>query len=422
MAVAELSALRPRPVSPPSRSEPWPRRVVRGLCRALDTIQPPRWITAEELIAAAERKARATDWGTYSIREPLEVLLHSCRHDMELSPFGMRYLRRAMLDAAVQRLKIVQVMHRLGDVEALPIPKPLFVVGLPRTGTTLLYNLLCCDPNRRPLDISEGFQPYNPRWIGRPDFRRLKTRIGVNLLNWFLPELQPIHKINPTGPEECFALLHRTFVSATFFGLAPVSSYLRWLTHCPDDLLFAAYGFYRSQLKLLQWNEPPRPWVLKNPAHICGLRGLLHAFPDGCIVQTHRDLANVCPSWLSLLSVSRLLTVQDPSHFDVHADLAIYCEMLRAAINARSHAEDRFVDVHYRDLMHDPLGTVRRIYERFGLDFTPEHEQRARDWLAAHPRGKHGEHKYTLEQFGLTRDELDAKLAFYNERFGIDRE
>lgn len=421
MTTAELIA--PRAARPPlRRRDPLARRLVRGLCRAVDWIAPPRPLSAERLIALAERRVGSDDWGPYSIREPLGVLLDALDGDAPLSPLGRRFLYRHVLETAVKRLTIVDVMRQVGNVEAQTVRHPLIVVGLPRTGTTLLYNLLCCDPRRRPLNVWEGYLPYDPRWIGRPDRRKTVTRLAVTALDALVPELRPIHHVSPTGPEECFLLLHRTFVSATYYGLAHVPSYLRWLVDCGDELLFAAYEFYRSQLKLLQWNAPERPWVLKNPSHICGLRGLLHAFPDACIVQTHRDLAKAAPSWLSLMSVARQVTLADPERIDYLADVTHYADVLRSAIDARSQAEGRFLDVHYNDLVRDPLATVARIYEHFGLRYSDEMDRRARAWLAEHPRGKHGAHRYTLDQFGLTREYLDERLSFYTDHFRIEPE
>ena len=118
-------------------------------------------------------------------------------------------------------------------------------------------------------------------------------------------------------------------------------------------------------------------------------------------------------------TVARQLTVVDPEKEDNLADVSIYSDLLKSAIETRAAAEDRFLDVHYKDVVRDPLGSVRRIYEHFGLEFTEELNRRAQKWLADHPRGKHGEHRYTLEQFGLTRDYLHERLAFYSERFQV---
>ncbi|TWT87747.1 hypothetical protein Mal64_32900 [Pseudobythopirellula maris] len=399
--------------------DPLARRLAKSLSRGADLVWPARAMSVDQIKHFAQRKTRLEDWGAGDFESPLEALVDSIECDMRMTSFGRRFINVMLISSAMMRLKVVDAMRRLEGVEDVPTPKPLFVVGLPRTGTTLLYNLLGCDPGRRPLMIWEGHCPYDPTWLGQKDRRRREMAIGIRGIDTLVPELRPVHKLSPDGPEECVALMQRTFINPTFICWGPVNKYIRWISECDDSVMFDAYRFYRSQLKLLGWGGDHRPWVLKNPAHLCGLRGLVEAFPDACVVQTHRDLSEAVPSSLSLFTVSRLLTTDNPYDDDHHAVAPMFADMFRSAIRTRDTHPHCFTDVFYREMVSDPVATVRGIYERFGLEYTDAFESAMRQWIADHPQNKHGKHRYSLDQFGIEPEYLDEQFGFYNERFGL---
>lgn len=370
----------------------------------------------------AERQSRSTSWGIPDPTTPLTVLIDALHHDARYSPLGKRIVRGALLRTAGEHLNVQKLVHQFPAVANEAVRQPLFIVGLPRTGTTLLYNLICCDPQRRPLFIWESMQPYDPALLGQADRRQRRAWWAAKSCHWLLPELDPIHRLDPSGPEECFLLLHRTFVSGTFHAMYFVPSYLKWLLHDAQDYVGPAYEFYKRQLQLLQLSGDRRPWALKNPAHICGLAGLLETFPDACVVQTHRDLSKVAASWLSLVSVMRNLTLEDPSAVDHSAELDCYADVMRSAIKARETYPSRFCDVQFQDLVREPIAAIERIYATFGLKLTPEHVQAAEAWLRDHPQNKHGKHAYSLEQFGLSTAEVQRRFGFFAEYYGTKSE
>jgi hypothetical protein len=184
------------------------------------------------------------------------------------------------------------------------------------------------------------------------------------------------------------------------------------------------YASHRRQLQYLQWRCPAERWVLKSPAHLWFLDALLAVYPDACIVQTHRDPVKVLPSVASLVCGWRSLYEGD---VDARAigrwQVELYAGMLESCLRERPRHDPRqFFDLHFREVLADPLAAVRRIYAHFGFDWSDAAERSLRDWHAVHPQGKHGEHRYSAEQFGLVPAEVAERFARYSEHFGVESE
>jgi hypothetical protein len=246
-------------------------------------------------------------------------------------------------------------------------------------------------------------------------------RLYISVLNRCLaPGLRTIHPVEADAPEECFPLLMNTFRALTFRRYGSIPNYLAWLDEQGQDDRLRVYEEYRRQLQLLQWRCPPRRWVLKCPSHAYSLEALLTLFPDACVVQTHRELTEVVPSACSLraTNVGMYAEEVDPRLLAAESTENLLHRILRPALAARAAHPGRVHDVSYRSLVADPVGTVRGIYERFGMSLGAEAEQVMGAWLAANPQGKHGRHRYSLEQFGLDRDAIDQLFPGYPECFG----
>lgn len=379
--------------------------------------------TPEAVIRTAQKMTGLSDFGgDESFREPLKLLLDDCAAERRYGYLGRCMGRQRCVGLTSNRLLIQDELRRHPEIRDISVNRPLFVLGLPRTGTTLLYNLLAQDPDSRPLMTWEAF---GPSISAKEEKRRVDPRIQrAKWLVWAIyyaaPQMRAAHPMDPLGPEECLGLLASTFVS---IFLADGPRYRDWLMTLGKDETAAAYRHYKQQLQALQRRQAGEHWILKSPAHLYAIDGLVDVFPDACIVHTHRDPMEVVPSGCSMSAMVQGIAYE---HFDLPQFGSYYVETLLKcldrAIKAReSVAPERVFDLHFEQLMEDPIGCVRRIYQHFGKDVSAEMESRMLKQLHENPRHKHGVHRYHLEQFGLTPDGIDRDFAFYCDRFQVRR-
>ena len=381
-------------------------------------------LSEETVLEEARRKTGLEDLGDERFRIPLKALLDSYENDPDLTFVGRLLAQRMMIHLVANRLKINHDLQQYPEILSGEIHRPLFVVGLPRSGTTLLYNLLAQDPDSRPLLFWESMSPSPP-----PDPRtrdrdpRIKTaEQTVSKLNRAVPSLPAIHEMDPRGPDECLGLLYNTFVTPFFRGKLP--RYRRWLYEIGDDELTATYQEYRNQLLLLQWRCSEDHWVLKCPSHLFGLSALLSVFPDGCVIQTHRDPAKAVPSLCSLSAALDGMSYQTVNMQEVGQRIVKIIEQLvNRSMRAREESDsERIYDVHYQDLVKSPLATVQQIYAHFGYRYDAALEHRLKAYLRANPQHKHGVHRYSLDDFGLDGQALRSLFAGYCDRLRINLE
>jgi hypothetical protein len=337
-----------------------------------------------------------------------------------LNSIGRAVIRDMTIGSLVNRLKLQADFTAHPEILDTPLRRPLFIVGWPRTGTTLLHRLLALDEANRALRFWELDAPSPPP---RAETRDRDPRVSaarrkLRLLYGFVPELALVHGSAADAPEECELLFRNAFVSVSYDVMAHVPSYTAWLE--AHDWT-STYRYYRRQLQLLTWQSPGERLVLKSPHHLGQLRPLFAAFPDACVVQTHRDPLEALPSACSLASIGPLLL---GDRFDA-ATLGRHISTLLAAwtrrgMEFRATAEpSRFCDVRFAELLADPLATVRRIYAQFGFDLRPAVEQRMRRHLAARRRGASVPHRYTLASFGLDEGTVRERFSEYVERFAL---
>jgi hypothetical protein len=414
------TARRPRPIALANRG--WQTLQRLGLARtALDE---------QSLIAAARRAAGLHDFGAAfrddSTREPMRRLLAALEQEARLHPLGRAMLRSNLVRALVNRLRLEQAFDLQPEIDALPVTAPVFIVGLQRTGTTLLHRLLACEPCLRPLLSWEALNPApfpasrRRRAEDGRDPRMRLAELAERGLRYLAPEFFAIHPIEARAPEEDVLLLDITFVSPTADATLHVPSYSRWFEEVDQR---PAYRYLERILKLLLWQRPGR-YLGKTPHHLEHLDVLLEVFPDARIIQTHRDPLRVVASFCSMISHGRAV-------FSDHVDpRAVGEQLARKAVRAVTQSmavrdrvgADRFLDVAYADLVVDPLKQVRRIYDFAGLSLSGETEASMQSWIAGNPQDKHGRHRYRLEDFGLERGRLEELFDPYCRRFGVARD
>jgi hypothetical protein len=377
----------------------------------------------DRLEAAARRKTRLDDFGPARYRAPFERLCESYLHDCDLTFLGRVFCHGTLLHALTNRLLIQQALRNDPGICQEEVRRPLFVLGLPRTGTTFLFNLLAQDPACRPLMFWESMSPAPPP---RPETYATDSRIAegrrkVRFLNRALPELSGIHEFTPDGPEECLGLLMNVFLTPFVRGRVPL--YREWLDQVSDAEIDAAYAEYRTQLQLLQRHAKGEHWILKCPSHAFGLGGLLANFPDAAIVQTHRDLSRSVPSLCSLSFAFEQLCYQTPDRQRVgRGMLKVVEQLITRGIQGRERGDpdgERVLDVAYADVTRAPIATVERIYGHFGYDLSSEFRTRLNEYLARDKHGSAPKHTYSLAEFGITPEELRNRFGGYASRFQV---
>lgn len=392
--------------------------------RVMNRARPP-WprLEAAAMMAEARRRTRLHDFEEdATFRIALEKLLDSYDRESHLHLLGRVAARRDTVRLLSSRLRLIEDRRVHPEIAAEQIRAPIFITGLPRTGTTLLHGLLAQDPaHRAPLHWECVYPSPPPERATWTTDRRIAT--AARQLRWFhrlQPAIKPIHPLGARLPEECLVIHSHSFLSFQFQTSHHVPSYEAWLE--ATDLT-PSYEWHRRMLQQLQWHCPADRWVLKAPAHLFGLPALFAIYPDARVVFTHRDPVQVSASLASLTTVLRrtFSAVVDP--------VAVAREMTvrwSGAIDRAYRDRDagvapasQFFDVRYKDLVRDPLGTVRRLYAHYGLTLTDAAADRMQRFLLANPQGRDGRHAYGLAEFGLDADEERARYRAYSERVGV---
>jgi hypothetical protein len=329
----------------------------------------------------------------------------------DLTDLGRLAVRGQLLRRIVTAEALVDTLERRADLDDVALPRPLVIVGLPRSGTTLLHLLLACDPAAFALRFWQLQRPAPPPsgWLDRGvDYARAALIVSASRV--MLPTLAAIHPLGPRQPEECIFLFRDLGNQAVPF---PAFGYLRWLRG--DGAGAVDYRNYRRHLQLLAASQQGRRVVLKSPFHLGHLDDLLVTLPDALVVHTRREPAAALASWCSLAATIGRGTVASldldalgQSWLDFWADAAERAVMVRGTSDLR-----RFHDVTYDDLVADPLGEVRRLYAVAGLLLTSTAQQRMERWLDRHHRRRRPRHPYDLARFGLDRATVDARFRAY---------
>jgi len=376
-------------------------------------------LDAESLLAEARRRAEYHDYDG-DIEEPLRRLLDSYERDANLTFIGRVAAQRDTLRLLESIIRMAADRRRHPEIAAEEIRRPIFVTGLPRTGTTVMHGLLAQDPATRAPYTWECLFP-SPPTEGHEDHPRI--RAAERQQRWFHRLNPAFRRIHPTGarlPEECLIITSHSFLSFQFNTAHFVASYQTWLEQ--QDLR-PSYVAHRRFLQHLQWRSHTERWVLKAPAHLFGLRALFSVYPDARVVFMHRDPLEVVPSAASLHTSVR-------GTFSAHVDprlvgaeqAARWADGITRALAARDGGcapPERFVDVRYTDLVRDPIAVGRRVYEHFGLPLSSAVEARWHRFLRENPQGKHGPHQYDLGRFGLRAEAERERYRAYRKRFDL---
>jgi hypothetical protein len=376
-------------------------------------------LDSDALVARACEETGLDDLGDIPYREPLEVLLASLHRDAGLDEPRLAAAGDSITGLLVKRLRLVDDRTTYPAIADEKIVAPLFIVGLPRTGSTHLHALLAQVDGIRAPRMWEMTSPSPPpeeeTYTTDPRIAQFEAAVAATP-----PEMMKRHPVSATRPEQCNALNDWSFVNQALIAYYNIPTYRDWLLGTDYT---AAYEAHRRTLQQLQWRVPGQ-WVLKYPKHLVALDRLLAAYPDARIVWTHRDPAVVVPSVASLTGYIREAQtgfVDEPSfgrEWAAHEELVLLRGL--AVRDQVGNDDGRFYDLHDQELMADPLGAIVGICAHYGIPFDDASAEAVRRFVGDNPQTKHGAHDYTAEQFGLDANGLRRRFAPYIERFGVE--
>ena len=374
-------------------------------------------LSEARLLADASKHSGGLDDFGEGFLDNLGALLEMYRGTAALTPAGRKSTRRRLLGLLVNRLRIARAFAAAPQHRSRALQAPVYVVGLPRTGTSALFNLLARDRSSRPLLYWEGLHPDpGPELApGEIDPRLVQTRLELERAYERNPGFAALHRVRADAPEECVALLAHTLGSVQM-GIEPLISPYREYFVQQDQR--DNYRYYVDLLRLLDSQRPGRRWLLKSPAHLWGLAALLEQLPDARVVWTHRDPRAVVASYCSMIeALSSVREPLDPRAIgrDVLAYLASSAERAlqeRAALDPRQLA-----DVSHAETVRDPLATVERIYAGFALELPALDRERMREYTRAREEPTAGAHRYDLARYGLQPEQVSERFQPYLTRF-----
>jgi hypothetical protein len=404
-------------------TEPLGKRVVNTVGGLIGRTGITASLDPDALLATARRRTGLDDIGDPSFREGLDRLAGELDEPGRLTTIGRIAARQRLVRLLSDRLHLIAHRSQSPAVTDQRIDRPIFVLGLPRTGTTVLYGLLAANPVMRTPTSWEVGRPFPPPTADRrhDDPRIRQVEREFDQFRRMAPDLDRIHPLGATLPQECLAIHALACRSYEFVTTFPVPRYWDWLR---DQDLREAYELERQFLQHLQSGYGGDHWILKTPSHLMWLDTLLAVFPDALLVHTHRDPTTVLASVSSLMFHFRSAFSDRVDPHEVGAEqLDAWSWALERTMQVRDTLPaDRVIDVHFRDTVERPVETVTAVYEHFGIEVTDAIAQGVRDYLAQNPRDKHGHHDYDLADFGLTHDQVSERFAAYRDRFGLDRE
>lgn len=371
--------------------------------------------TVDDLHASAVKACGLNDFGVDDddYREALSVLLESFRRDADLTELGSKMQRFFIRNALVARLVSEAAFTQYPQHADVPIGRPIFVTGLPRTGTTAIHRLLTADPRHQGLELwlAEFPQPRPPRetWSQNPVFNQIDAQFAK--AHEENPDYTGLHYMTADEVEECWQLLRQSLHSVSYETLAHLPTYSQWLSK--QDWT-KPYQRHRKNLQLIGLNDVEKRWVLKNPSHLFALDALFATYPDALVVQCHRPAETIMASMCSLAQHTTEGWSNAFTGEVIGQDSLETWSRGLELFNAEraQHDPAQFYDLDYFELIKDPISVVEAIYAKFGIEFTDAAREAT---TASHAASREGprapKHTYSLDDYGLTPEQVKERFA-----------
>lgn len=396
-------------------------KVIDAVLRVLDWLGLPLTrLDPDRILRSARRSTGLTDWGADDFQEPMRRLLASAE-EKPLTGIARFSTHQICVKAVQNRLWVEDYIRRHPEVEDIRIDRPVFILGFPRTGTTLLQNLMSQTETLRPLRFWELSSPVPMPGDREQDLRIRRSRAEtiVKAAYFIAPEQKHIHQLGVDTAEECWPLFFNAFQVMNYDLTADFREFGDWMMG--RDMV-PAYRYYKRQLQVLAHHTPTKHFLLKCPEHLWFVDALLEVFPDACVVWTHRDPLASVASYCSLSSLQRRMLygrIDRPAiGRHIQDRFRIGVERAMAARSAIAD-ESRFFDVDFLELVQDPLAMVHRINAHFGLPQGDEADVAMQSWLDNGRKDKRGRHRYSAEQWGLDGEVIHREFAPYIDQFAI---
>lgn len=381
-------------------------------------------LDAGRIIAEAEARAGTSDPEPHLHRN-FEVLLDSLARSGGLAGSSHAAIRQGFVDRAADRIEGLQWMRDHAEIADEVIEAPVFLTGLPRSGTTYLHYLFDRDRRFRLIRTWEAIMPHPPPGFDAASIERRKA-IEAEMNARISAEIEgfdALHLIDDDGPQECHVFLEQSWSAAGFMNLYDVPDYFDYLM---SELDFeAAYQVHKRQLQLLQWKLPRPRWAIKYPNHVIAMDEILTVYPDARFVMTHRDPVQTLPSITKMSCMLRSAREEKP--VDPHRVGRQMLDFVRRHIDrimefCSGPGADRVSHVDYYRLVADPATTLGEVHTEIAAELPDDVRESITSWRRANPKGKRGKNEYSLEQYGIDADEARDLFADYTRHFDIPSE
>ena len=383
-----------------------------------DTFASP--FQVEALVREAQERAGTADNDALDFLEALEVLARSLDTEAGLSPTGRTVVRNGLISSLLTQFALQRNTQEHPEIRAVQIQQPVFIIGLLRTGSTLVHNLFAQHPGLCVPNLWELLFPAAPATSSQEQ-EELANKGQAYVDEYFqvAPQLKALHFLDARRPDECHRLLGNTFQSMVYEMRYRVPGYSRWLR---ERDLTQAYAYHRLQLQHILWRRPGDVVVLKCPFHTWNLEALSRVYPSARFIFLHRDPTAATISTCSLCAAIRPARSDTVDHVEIGQHWLPHIERgLERMQEARDTClQDKAVfDVRYTDLIRDPLAVMDQVCTFIGVPMTEQAERQMRQYLADNRQHKHGVHRYTAEEFGLDSRELDERFGAYRSRYDL---
>lgn len=379
-------------------------------------------LDSAELIATAQRISGFSDFGSDEWREPFEILIKSINTEADLNLFGRLMTRNDILLWLQARLGIEAAYRQHPEIDDEVIDSPVFVTGLPRSGTSIFFEILAQDPQFGSVRNWEMMFPYPPPERATYETDPRIERCEHLVTQWYrvTPSYRTMHEMGANIPNECILAQACTFLTEYFTALFQVPTYYQYLASAD---MTPVYAYYKRMLKMLQWKNPRRHWLLKAPSHLGYLPVIFDVFPDARVVMTHRDPIKAFASNTDLLGTFYWMRSDKPfdaSAFEnllTHEAVAARLDQVVAWTESQRIPAARMFNVKYATMIERPMDGIRELYRQAGLNLSAEAERRMLDYIAAKPQGKFGKHHYDLgeqQKIAEARRHFQAYQDYYD--------
>ncbi len=385
--------------------------------------EPTISLERQELLEEASRRTNGLEsLGDGPFIEPLDRLIRSLESEAHLTTLGRVIARERILGHTVNRLHYVNDRARFPEIGKQQIGRPVFIIGLPRTGTTILHDILARDPaNRAPMTWETMFPSPPPETATFETDPRIEAcQATFPDIDAMIPGFKAMHPMGARLTQECVTMMGEAMCTPLFHNQFRVPEYEDWVDTEAD--WSHVYRFHKQQLQHLQSRHSRDRWVLKTGAHMWGLEHLLATYPDARIVFTHRDPVDSMTSYASLTSLVRTMGSDEVDRVEIAEDwTARLRRVLEHAIEVRQghYPEAIFYDMHFPRFVKNQFAVVEEIYEALGLPMTAEAAVGMRAFIDDNPKGKHGVHAYTPEEYGVDPARVRREFASYIDRFDV---